>query len=176
MIQEFDCSFKILPFIMEDICKRFPLIAESIVKNIDFQSMSKSKKANRELWRFFDNGKYFWQQLILKNIKGNIIVDIQTGSATQAFMYLQQILALFSKNKMPWVSYPFTNYLEFFMKLTFPFDPIMLGGKTNNYSKIALNTYLSCATTVYVYKPQVICIYLLLSKYNMNILVMLNQN
>ena len=61
---------------MEDVCKRFPLIAESIVKNIDFQSMSKSKKANRELWRFFDNGKCFWQQLILKNIKGNIIVDI----------------------------------------------------------------------------------------------------
>ena len=59
---------------MEEVCKIFPLIGEKIVKELDYQSLTKFKMASREVCEFLDNERVLWKQMILKNIKGN---DIQ---------------------------------------------------------------------------------------------------
>ena len=58
---------------MEEVCKIFPLIGEKIVKELDCQSLTKFKMANREVCEFLDNERVLWKQMILKNIKGNDI-------------------------------------------------------------------------------------------------------
>ena len=57
---------------MEEVCERFPLLAEDIIKEMDYQSLTKLKEASREICNFLDDGRVLWKQMILKNITGNI--------------------------------------------------------------------------------------------------------
>ena len=63
-------AVEILTFNMEEVCKRFPLVAEDVIKNIDYQSLTKFKEASRDVSEFLDNGRVLWKQMILKNITG----------------------------------------------------------------------------------------------------------
>ena len=56
---------------------RFTLLAEDVMKNIDYQSLVKFKEASRDICEFLDNGRVLWKQIILKNISGNNIFDIE---------------------------------------------------------------------------------------------------
>ena len=56
---------------MEEICIRFDLMAEKILKKIDHQSLAKLKEASKKICKFLDNGRFIWQQMILKNVIGN---------------------------------------------------------------------------------------------------------
>ena len=56
---------------MEEVCKRFPLLAEDVIKRIDHQSLTKFKKASRDISEFLDDGRILWKQMILKNVEGN---------------------------------------------------------------------------------------------------------
>ena len=55
---------------MEEVCKRFPLLAEDIIKKIDSQSLTKAKEANRTVSELLNNGKVFWKQMIMKKMSG----------------------------------------------------------------------------------------------------------
>ena len=51
---------------LDVICKRFPLVEKRILNNLDDQSLTRSKEANREIAEFLDNGKFFWIRIIKK--------------------------------------------------------------------------------------------------------------
>ena len=62
---------RLLQIKVEDICCRFPHLAEEIMKQIDYQSLTNCKLANRDISKFLDKGRFLWKQMILKNITGN---------------------------------------------------------------------------------------------------------
>ena len=62
---------RILQIKMEDICSRFPHLAEEIMKQIDYQSLTNCKLANRDICKFLNKGRFLWKQIILKSITGN---------------------------------------------------------------------------------------------------------
>ena len=51
---------------MENLCKRFPHLAESIFDQVDDKSLNKSKEISGEVLEFLDNGKFFWIRIIKK--------------------------------------------------------------------------------------------------------------
>ena len=55
---------------MENTVKRFPLIGQKILKNLDNQSIFRAKKSSKEISRFLDNEKFYWIRII-KNYKEN---------------------------------------------------------------------------------------------------------
>ena len=55
---------------MEEVCIRFPFMAENILKNLDFMSLVKCMEASRKMKECLDKGRVLWKQMILKNIKG----------------------------------------------------------------------------------------------------------
>ena len=55
---------------MEEL-KRFPILAEDVIKKIDYQSLTKLKEASRDVSEFLDNGRVLWKQMCLKNLEGN---------------------------------------------------------------------------------------------------------
>ena len=55
---------------MEEVCKRFPDLAENVIKKIDNQSLMKFKEISRNSNQLLDNGKVLWKQMILKHIQG----------------------------------------------------------------------------------------------------------
>ena len=55
---------------MDMLCKRFPLVKKRILKNLDDQSLARSKEANREVAEFLDNGRFYWIRII-KNYARN---------------------------------------------------------------------------------------------------------
>ena len=63
-------AIEILAFNMEEVCKRFPNLAENVIKKIDNQSLMKFKETSWNGNQLLDNGKVLWKQMILKRIKG----------------------------------------------------------------------------------------------------------
>ena len=55
---------------MEEL-KRFPILAEDVIKKIDYQSLTKLKEASRDVSEFLDNGRVLWKQMCFKNLEGN---------------------------------------------------------------------------------------------------------
>ena len=59
---------------MEEVCARFPFLAEEIMKELDYQSLAKCREVGRKICGFLDNGRVLWKQMILKNIAGTVKV------------------------------------------------------------------------------------------------------
>ena len=55
---------------MEEVCKRFPDLAENVIKKIDNQSLMKFKETSRNSNQLLENGKVLWKRMILKHIQG----------------------------------------------------------------------------------------------------------
>ena len=55
----------------EEVYRRFPLLGERILKEVDYHSLTKCKVASREISEFLDNGRLWWKQMILRAIAGN---------------------------------------------------------------------------------------------------------
>ena len=55
---------------MENIFKRFRVVGETIVKNLDAKSLARSKEASREISEFLENEKIFLISII-KSYKSN---------------------------------------------------------------------------------------------------------
>ena len=55
---------------MEEVCQRFPLVAEKIFRNLDHKSLTTCKEASRKLKDSLKKGKLLWKQMILKYITG----------------------------------------------------------------------------------------------------------
>ena len=51
---------------MDLLCKRFPLASKMILRNLDSQSLIRSKEASKEMSKCLDNQKFYWIQLIKK--------------------------------------------------------------------------------------------------------------
>ena len=56
---------------MEEVCKRFPGLAEDVIAKIDPKSLTRFKKSSRGVSKFLENGRGLWKRMILKNISGN---------------------------------------------------------------------------------------------------------
>ena len=56
---------------MDLLCKRFPLVNRMVLINLDDQSLTRSKEANREIAKFLDNEKFYWIRII-KKYMGNL--------------------------------------------------------------------------------------------------------
>ena len=54
-------AIEILAFNMEEVCKRFPYLAENVIKKIDNQSLIKFKETSRNSNQLLDNGKILWK-------------------------------------------------------------------------------------------------------------------
>ena len=54
---------------MEDLCQRIPCVAVMIFKNLNNQSLIKSKEASSELSQFMLNERFYWLRIIMKNDK-----------------------------------------------------------------------------------------------------------
>ena len=50
---------------MEDLGRRFPLISEIILNNVDDKSLTNFRKASRDNSNFLDNERFYW----IRNIK-----------------------------------------------------------------------------------------------------------
>ena len=50
---------------MEDLGRRFPLISQIILNNVDDKSLTNFRKASRENSNFLDNERFYW----IRNIK-----------------------------------------------------------------------------------------------------------
>jgi hypothetical protein len=57
---------------MEDLCQRIPLVAVMIFKELNNQSLIKSKDASRELSLFMCNERFYWLRII-KNYNKNFL-------------------------------------------------------------------------------------------------------
>ena len=80
---------------LDMICKRFPHVSQRILKNLDDQSLIRSKEATRLIAKFLENEKFYWIRIIKKHDKnfegfqeswkevlGNSPVDIVKQLAT----------------------------------------------------------------------------------------------
>ena len=56
---------------MEDISKRYPLMAAKVLMAIDYESLYKCKEASREMNRYLQNERVLWKQMISMNLSGN---------------------------------------------------------------------------------------------------------
>ena len=61
---------------MEEVCKRFPGLAEDVIAKIDPKSLTRFKKSSRGVSKFLENGRGLWKRMILKNISGNFYQHI----------------------------------------------------------------------------------------------------
>ena len=55
---------------LDIICKRFPRVSQRILKNLDDQSLKRSKEASRGIAKFLINEKFFWIRITSQH-KGN---------------------------------------------------------------------------------------------------------
>ena len=55
---------------MEEVCEIFPLLAENILKRLDYKSLTNCKEVSRKLQNTLENGRLLWKQIILKNTTG----------------------------------------------------------------------------------------------------------
>ena len=57
---------------MEEICGRFPLLGDKILKKLDNQSLANSKTISRKIFGFLENSGILWKEMIKKNIIGKL--------------------------------------------------------------------------------------------------------
>ena len=53
---------------MENLCIRFPVASEMVLKNLDDPSLKRSKLAGRGMAEFLENEKFYWIRIIKKYI------------------------------------------------------------------------------------------------------------
>ena len=53
---------------MENLCERFPHLAENIFDQLDDESLNESKEISGEVLEFLENGKFFWIRIIQVNL------------------------------------------------------------------------------------------------------------
>ena len=53
---------------MENLCIRFPVASEMVLKNLDDQSLKRGKLAGRGMAEFLENEKFYWIRIIKKYI------------------------------------------------------------------------------------------------------------
>ena len=63
---QFFRSFKFLILKMESLCKRFPHLSESILSQVDDQSLNKVKLISGDMLEYLDKERFFWIRLIKK--------------------------------------------------------------------------------------------------------------
>ena len=49
---------------IEDLCKRFPHLGALIFANLDDQTFTKCKEANKEIPQFFNRERFYWIRII----------------------------------------------------------------------------------------------------------------
>ena len=49
---------------MEIVCKRFPLVAQLVIKDLDDQSLTKIKKSSRKISEYLNNERFYWIKII----------------------------------------------------------------------------------------------------------------
>ena len=54
---------------MNIICKRFPHVNQMVLKNLDDQSLNRSKETNRGIAKFLENNKLYWIRIMKKYVK-----------------------------------------------------------------------------------------------------------
>ena len=54
---------------MEYLSKRFPLATQTVLNNLDDQSLTQIKEASREIEGFLNNERFYWIRIIRKHIK-----------------------------------------------------------------------------------------------------------
>ena len=52
--------------VMDFIVRRFPILAENIINNLDDKSLVKFKDANRENHEFMDQERFYWIRILRK--------------------------------------------------------------------------------------------------------------
>ena len=57
---------------MEEVCRRFPLLADRLLSGLDYQSLVKCKEVSKKMNEFLNTGKFLWKQMIIKRITGNL--------------------------------------------------------------------------------------------------------
>jgi hypothetical protein len=70
---------------MEEVCKRFPGLAEDVIAKIDPQSLTRFKESSRGVSEFLDKGKCLWKRMILENISGNFQQHISKKHFTSLY-------------------------------------------------------------------------------------------
>ena len=53
---------------MENLCIRFPVASEMVLKNLDDPSLKRGKLAGRGMAEFLENEKFYWIRIIKKYI------------------------------------------------------------------------------------------------------------
>ena len=51
---------------MDVFCKRFPHVIKTVLKNLDNKSLSRTKRASKEICEFLDNERFYWVRIINK--------------------------------------------------------------------------------------------------------------
>ena len=51
---------------MEMVCKRFPCVNQKILKNLDNQSLTRSKETSQVISKFVKNERFYWIRVIKK--------------------------------------------------------------------------------------------------------------
>ena len=51
---------------MDVISKRFPLVNKMLLKNLDNQSLARSKEINGRLNKFLENERFYWIRILMK--------------------------------------------------------------------------------------------------------------
>ena len=52
---------------MEDLCKRFPLLGKMVFENVDDENLVKFKESSREINNHLQNERYYWTRIIKKH-------------------------------------------------------------------------------------------------------------
>ena len=54
---------------LDVICKRFPQVSRRILKNLDHQSLARSKKVSRAIFEALENERFYWIRIIKSYIE-----------------------------------------------------------------------------------------------------------
>ena len=54
---------------LDVICKRFPQVSRRILKNLDHQSLARSKKVSRAIFEALENERFYWIRIIKTYIR-----------------------------------------------------------------------------------------------------------
>ena len=53
---------------MDMLCKRFPLVKQKVLNNLDDQSLTKSREASRDIAESLEDERFYWIRIIKKYV------------------------------------------------------------------------------------------------------------
>ena len=101
---------------MEEVCKRFPGLAEDVIAKIDPKSLTRFKKSSRGVSKFLENGRGLWKQMILKSISGNFQQHLSKND--NLFLCLSSIPGLTGSHRILQDLTGFSEYHRILQDLT----------------------------------------------------------